>query len=320
MDLGAAPTGVYPYPYPPFFLLMILPIGVLVFYWAFAVWDVSTLFIYLAASFHKRRCIFTILFTSLAPAALLNLNSGQTGFLSAALILGGFRFAEARPILGGTLFGLASFKPQLGLLIPIALISARLWRPLAAAGATIAILIVTSSVAFGWSIWPTWLAKVLTHSSVVLEVPNRFNPTVTANLTFLGVELGIARIVQISVAVLVGIVIWLCFRRGVTLLATAALLVGTFLATPYAFLYDMPMLTNAALMVIRHKDQAGLSLTIPEAAILLLSLVIPPITMETWRPAMFRSIPLFLLLGLIVQQLFTSAIERNRSSQRARDR
>jgi len=123
-------------------------------------------------------------------------------------------------------------------------------------------------------------------------------------LAFLGVRSAVVQMAQISVAVLVAVVIWACFRRKVTLLAIAALLVGTILATPYAFLYDLPILTNAVLMFIRHKDQTDGSLTIPEAAVLLLSLVIPQITMETWRPAMFRSIPLLLLFGIIVRDLF----------------
>ena len=209
---------------------------------------------------------------------------GQTGFLSAALIVGGFRFVVDRPILSGTLFGLASFKPQLGILIPVALVSARLWRPLAAAAATVGLLIVVSSLAFGWSIWPIWLAKLPAQADWVVDVENRLSPTITANLTFLGVDLAVARVVQILVAVIVAIVIWVCFRRGVTLLATAALLVGTFLAAPYSWFYDMTMLTNAVLLVIRYKDQVNRLLTIPEALVFLLSLLLPAIMLLTWRP------------------------------------
>jgi hypothetical protein len=137
-------------------------------------------------------------------------------------------------------------------------------------------------------------------------VENRLSPTITANLTFLGVGLAVARVAQIVVAVVAAVVIWLCFRRGVTLLATAALLVGTFLATPYGWFYDMTMLTNAVLLVIRHKDQANRSLTIPEAVILLLSLVLPALMLLTWRGSMFRIIPLILLLEMIVWDLYRS--------------
>ena len=303
MDLGAVPSE-RPYPYPPSFLLMILPLGFLSFPLAFTLWNIFTFLIYFVASFYRRWRISAVLLLVFSPAAIQNFSTGQTGFLSAALIIGGFRFVSNQPILSGTLFGLASFKPTLGILIPIALISARAWRPLIAAVVTIAILILASSLAFGWSIWPIWLAKLPAHAEWVRAVPDQFKPTITANLTFLGVDLMIARVVQFAVAVLVGIIIWCCFRGGVTLLATAALLVGTVLATPYAFTYDLPILTNAVLMFIRHKDQTNRSLTIPEAAVLLLSLVVPEIILETWRPAMFRSIPLFLLLGVIVRDLF----------------
>jgi len=211
----------------------------------------------------------------------------------------------------------ASFKPQLGILIPIALISARLWRTLAAAVVTIAILVVASGLAFGLSIWPTWLEKLFPHAYAAGGVADRLKPTVTTNLVVLGVDLAVAQLVQISAAVVVAGVIWVFFRRGVTLLATAALLVGTFLATPYAFVYDMPMLTNAARMFIRHKDQTSRCLTVPEAAVLLLSLLLPAIMMETWRPSTITSIPLFLLLGLIVREFFRSReISRNNADRR----
>jgi hypothetical protein len=283
---------------------MILPLGLLPYYAAFAVWDVFTFSLYFVASFYRRWRPSSALLIALAPAALQNFATGQTGFLSAALILGGFRLVVNRPILGGILIGLASFKPTLGILIPIALISARAWRSLVAAVVTIAILVVASSLVFGWSVWPTWLAKLPAHAEWAKSVPEQFKPTITANLTFLGASLAVVRVAQISVAVLVALLIWACFRRGVTLLATAALLVGTVLATHYAFLYDLPIVTNAVLMFIRRKDQTNRSLTILEAAILLLSLVVPEITLETWRPAMFRSIPLLLLLGIIVRDLF----------------
>jgi hypothetical protein len=303
MDLGDVPAE-RAYPYPPSFLLMILPLGFMAFPLAFAIWNVFTLAFYCVASFYRRWRLSAIFLTIFAPAALQNLTTGQTGFLSAALILGGFRLVKTRPILSGTLFGLASFKPQLGILIPIALISTRSWRPLVAAVVTIAVLVVASSVAFGWSMWSIWLAKLPAHADWALDVPNRLKPTITANLTLLGVDLAVARIVQIFVAVFVAIGIWVCFRRGITLLATAALLVGTFLATPYAFDYDMPMLTNAVLMLILHKDQTNRFLTIPEALVLLLVLVLPEIMLETWRPSMFKTVPLILLLGLIVRDLF----------------
>jgi len=198
---------------------------------------------------------------------------------------------------------LASFKPQLGILIPIALISAELWRTVAATCVTVLVLVLASSVACGWSIWPLWFAKLLPHADWVMGVKDRLNPTITSSLTSIGVDLTVTRGVQACVATFVGVIIWICFRNGVTILAIASLLVGTFLATPYAIVYDMP-LTSAVLLFLRDREQTNCALTIPELIVLAMSLVLPMIMVETWRPALFRSIPLILLFGLIIWRHF----------------
>jgi hypothetical protein len=109
--------------------------------------------------------------------------------------------------------------------------------------------------------------------------------------------------VQAGVGLLVAITIWVVFRNGVTILTNALLFVGTFLATPYAIVYDMPLLTNAVLAIFRYEEQTSRILTIPELIILAATLLLPIIMVATWRPAPFRSIPLILLFGLIVWRI-----------------
>ena len=302
MDLGACPKCLLPYAYPPFFLFLSLPLGILSYYIAFLFWSFGTFLLYFIASFGKHQGRYTAFLTIFAPATITCLAAGQTGLLSSALIVGGFRLIGTRPILSGTLFGLASFKPQLGILIPIALISARLWRTVAAACVTVLVLVLASGVVFGWSIWTLWFAKLLPHADWVMDVKDRLNPTITSSLTSIGVDLTVARSVQACVALLVGVIIWIFFRRGVTILAIASLLVGTFLATPYAIVNDMPILTNGVLAVLRDEEQTNRALTIPELIILALSLVLPVIMVLTWRPAILRSIPLILFFGLMVRR------------------
>jgi len=307
MDLGACPKCLLPYAYPPFFLFYISLLGFATYYIAYFSWSIGTLFFYCVASFDKQHRRYAIVLTIFAPATVICFGTGQTGLLSSALIVGGFRMATTQPILSGVLFGLASFKPQLGVLIPIALISARLWRTIAAACVTVLVLVLASGVAFGWSVWPLWFAKLLPHADWVMDVKDRLNPTITSSLISIGIDLTVARGIQGCVAVFVGIIIWLCFRRGVTILTTAALLVGTFLATPYAIVYDMPLVTSAALLVLRDREQRNRALTISDLIVLALSLVLPVIMVLTWRPALFRTIPLILLFGLIVWRHFDVA-------------
>ena len=54
-----------------------------------------------------------------------------------------------RQVWAGILLGMATIKPQLGLLLPVALVAARQWRALAAAAATVAALVLLSAWAFG---------------------------------------------------------------------------------------------------------------------------------------------------------------------------
>ena len=99
---------------------------------------------------------------------------------------------------------------------------------------TVLVLILTSSTAFGWSIWPLWLSQLLGHADWAATTKPQYMPTIVANLTFLGVAVTVARVIQLIAAVAVAGIIWLCFRGGVTNLGTSTLLVGTFLAAPYA--------------------------------------------------------------------------------------
>lgn len=282
-----------------FFYITIRCVSILYFLFF---WSLSTGCCYFVASFEQQRKN-TAFLTIFAPATIASLTMGQTGLLSAALIVGGFRVVTTRPVLGGILLGLASFKPQLGILIPIALISARLWRTIAAACATVLVLVLASGVVFGWSIWPLWFAKLLPHADWVMDVKDRLNPTITSSLTSIGVDLPVARSVQAGAGIFVAIIIWICFRKGITILATALLFVGTFLATPYAIFYDMPMLTNAVLAVLRDEEQTNRVLTIPELIILASTLILPVVMLATWRLAMLRSIPLIFFFGLVVWRI-----------------
>jgi alpha-1,2-mannosyltransferase len=306
IELGEIPTTYRPFVHPPSFLIFIIPLGFLPYEAAFVGWSVFTFLTYFIASYCRQMAGTAAFLAVFAPATIVNLAFGQTGFLSAALIVGGFRLVSTRPVLSGTLFGLASVKPHLGILVPVALIAARRWSTFAAAGGTMAILVIASGVAFGWSMWPLWLAKLFSHADWVADVKGRLNPTVTASLMFLGVNPTAARIVELCVATAVATIIWMCFRRGVTILATAALLVGTFLATPYAVVYDLPMVTSAVIAVLAEKSRTGTSLTILEAAVLSLALALPIIVMETWRLSAMKSIPLILLFGMIGWLIFHS--------------
>jgi hypothetical protein len=291
----------FPFPYPPTYLFAVWPLSFLPYGIAYLVWDAVTLALFLWAVFGARSRTVLLWFVLLAPVTSITLSQGQNGLLTSALIVGGMRLMDRRPVVGGVLLGLATIKPQLGVLIPFALISAGYWRTLVAAGVTAVVLALLSGLAFGWDTWPAWWHEALGHAAYLEQsVNNYLKPGIMANLELFGVAVPVAHAVQMTVSVVVaGIVVW-CFRRGPGSLSVAALQVGTFLAMPFAFRYDMPIVVNAILLLVRDRQRSGQPVGLIETGIIVLGLLAPAVNTVTTRFFYVSGISLVLLFGLIV--------------------
>ena len=103
------------------------------------------------------------------PAVFINLGQAHNGFLTAALIGAALVMLDERPILAGILIGCLAYKPQFGLLIPLVLIASGRWRVFAAAAATVALLALAVTFAFGIDVWSAFLASTKFTRTVVLE-------------------------------------------------------------------------------------------------------------------------------------------------------
>jgi hypothetical protein len=198
------------------------------------------------------------------------------------------------------LIGLVSLKPQFGMLVPVALAAAGLWRPFIVAGATIAGMALVATALFGWAVWPAWLATMASTGAIVSQhaAVLKLMPTVASNLMLAGVSPGRANAVQGVVAVLVVAGVWLCFRRGTGRLAVAALLVGTFLATPYAFAYDLPAVTAAIALFIQVRVERGGEFGLGEIAVLTLAVLSPALMFAPGIDWPLSGFPLALLACL----------------------
>jgi hypothetical protein len=80
-----------------------------------------------------RRLLTAIL---LSPAAVFCLISGQSSFVTAAMLLTIFACLDRKPVLAGVLLGLLTLKPHLGLLFPVMLAVSGRWRVFLVASAT----------------------------------------------------------------------------------------------------------------------------------------------------------------------------------------
>jgi hypothetical protein len=75
---------------------------------------------------------------------------GQNQFLTASLVGGVFLTLERRPALSGILLGLLSYKPQLGVLFPVALAFGGYWRVFGWACASTMFWTILSGAIFGF--------------------------------------------------------------------------------------------------------------------------------------------------------------------------
>ena len=260
---GRRAITLSPFPYPPHALVFFLPLALLPYVWAFATWMIGLWVLYaLVAARGGANNAYRALALLIAPSTVLTVTMGQNGFLSAILFVGGMNLLWRAPIWAGVLFGLLTFKPQLGLLIPVALLAGCHWRAVASASATAVVLLGGSLIVLGAETWELYLSTTVPFQRFIMEqwtgaltqmVPS---PFMAARLLDLGVPLGYA-MQALSLLVAAAGVAWAFRGRVEQELQTATLLVATFLATPYIFNYDMTLLSVAIIYLVQHGLDRG---------------------------------------------------------------
>lgn len=198
------------------------------------------------------------------PATFINFMYGQNGALTAGLIGLGLALSERRPWLAGVAVGLLVYKPQFGALFPIIFLAAGNGRAFASAGLTVVAVAAASAAAFGIEPWLAFLDSTARTSGHLAEgnVAWTVMPTPFAALRLAG-PADLARAGQVAASLGAAAVVgWLWLRSrhrteqpGQTAARYAAVCLATLLAVPFAFLYDLAILTPALLWLGR--DLAG---------------------------------------------------------------
>jgi hypothetical protein len=150
-DRFPRPLHFRPFFYPPTWLLMLLPFGLLGVASAYSAF--MSLTAAAATALVGRRDWWGWLAVVTSPAAVWVVLAGQNTFFSIALFYGGFRLLDRTPAVAGILFGLLSYKPQIWVLVPLALFAARQWRGLGWAIGTAFALSLASIAMFGFDVW-----------------------------------------------------------------------------------------------------------------------------------------------------------------------
>ncbi len=254
-------TPFYGWHYPPIFLFLAGALAFFPYLGALAIWQASTLALYLVSI----RAILPraeVWLPALAfPAAFINVAHGHNGFLTAALIGGGLYLLDRKPLAAGILFGLLIYKPQFGVLIPLALAAGGHWRAFIAAGVTVLALCAAAYFAFGIGVWEAFRESMTFTREIVLEKGDTgFHKiqSVFAAVRLLGGPVALAYAAQgVVFAVVAACVFWLWRGRAAFALKAAALIAGSMLATPYLLDYDLMIAAPAIAFFAAHGLNKG---------------------------------------------------------------
>jgi arabinofuranan 3-O-arabinosyltransferase len=244
--LGRDYPGDYAWHYPPPFLFIAMVLAQFSYTHGLVGWAAASFVPYLAMMRSAVGQRFGLIVGAAFPVVLANTMAGQNGFLTAALLGGTLVLMPSRPVLSGICLGLLSYKPQYGLLFPLALIAASQWTTFLAAAVTTVVMALTSWLTFGAESWQAFFHWMPMFSQAFLTEGRatfyKLQSVFGLVRTFGGSE-QLAWTFQWIVSGFVAAGIVMLWRsRAEYALKAAALGAGSLLLTPYLFLYDMMVL------------------------------------------------------------------------------
>ncbi len=181
----------------------------------------------------------------ISPAALHGAELCQVSTITGALLVAGLFMAPKKPAYAGILISLLTFKPQEGLLAPIALAAQHNFRAILVAASGVMGLIALTTTLFGWQVWEIYWDLGRKVAAATLAGSQQGYQYVGVSVFWMarsaGATLPVAYAVQATSAILSAILAWVIWRRpGLTPTDRVAITVFlSLLATPYGFTDDM---------------------------------------------------------------------------------
>lgn len=254
--LGAAYPGQN-WSYPPSIMLAAAAFGRLPYLVALLCWTALglALFVWVARRYAGDWRLLAAML--LSPAAAFCLISGQSSFVTAAMLLTIFACLDRQPLLAGILLGLLTLKPQLGLLFPVMLAASGRWRVFLVASATALLIAAATAMIFGPQVWIDFVQKGIPVQNLVLADPDRigtpFFPTIFMNVRGIGASYTTAMTVQACFSAFAVGAVFFAFRyrkEADPHLLAALFLASSICASPYFLSYDTLPVTCLAVMLL----------------------------------------------------------------------
>jgi hypothetical protein len=237
-----------PWFYPPIYMLIVAPLSLIPFELSYAIWLLVPLMAFLALVYKIAPDKKVILWCLAFPSTLLNFDYGQNGILSAAIMGWGLLLLDERPVLSGVLLGILCYKPQLCVLVALALFALRKWQCLVSAFLTFILLSIMCTFVFGYEIWFKFFESMKSAFDVLGSAPGGL----TVNLSRMVTPFAMTRLIMPTPAAYIIQAIIMVFSAAATYfiwlkfkslqLKSSILVICTLVFTPYAFEYDYVVL------------------------------------------------------------------------------
>ncbi|MES0208098.1 DUF2029 domain-containing protein [Mesorhizobium sp. M0028] len=274
-ESGATFDGYFSWQYPPTFLIVTAALALLSYPAALVAWMATGITLYAAAIRLIGNTRVAILAAMAWPPVLWNTVVGQNGFITAALLGAAIASIEKRPALAGLCFGLLTYKPQFGLMIPLALIAGGFWRVIGWAAVSTTVMIMLSIGLFGAEIWSDFFdAAAKVNGTILVDGRADFSKlqSLYGFVRALGWNWTLAWTAQgLLIAVLSAGIVWIWRQKVAFDVKAAALATVTILASPYAFIYDFVALAIPLAFLGKSGFSAKESAVVIAAGILLVS-------------------------------------------------
>jgi Glycosyltransferase family 87 len=297
--------------HPPPFLLAVQLFALLPLAAGLTAWVVVTLLSLIGASRGHVGLSATAILAF--PPSVVNGIIGQTGFLIGALYLAAARLFTSRPLLSGAMLGAMVIKPQMGLLVPFALIAGREWRAFTGACGGLILMCGLAALAYGAESFPIWLASLDGPQSVLMEGGSGWQKmaSVFATIRTLGGTQNFAMATHVAVALLalMAVIRTWAFNRDSSA-RFAVLACATSLASPYFYVYDLVFLILPVAWCYHNSGKGWLVVVATTALV--------PASLLNWFPTSYPNpTPLVTLLLLAISWMTSEAMMRAKIGDQA---
>jgi arabinofuranan 3-O-arabinosyltransferase len=247
---------------PPTLLFFAYPLHFFPYPIAFAAWIAATLLVYLTAVYAVIPRPAAVIAALTPFPVFFTVLLGHNGLLTAGFVGLALVSMECRPWLSGIFIGLLTYKPQFGILFPLALLASGNWRAIAGAAVAGLLLAALAGAAFGWETWPAFIGALGDRAWSLSETPGQAFAaalvSVFGTLRSVGVGAEISWSVQLAITATVAAAVTTVWARPLPYpLKAASLAVGSLLASPHAHGYDVCILTIGVAFLVKDALSRG---------------------------------------------------------------